>query len=683
MVARRRAKVAALAALTLLVTAIAGGQTVGAGEGAEPAPRPYPLGANRHLFLDEFLIAEKTNVTLAVNTPQCMELVIIPDKPWERGGITSYCNVFWDSYYREYRLYYVPVDLESDPMFRLALATSQDGICWEKPDLGAVEWKGSKENNIVIDGQREGTVLIDPNGTPEKRYVFLSSHPELKTRLFTSPDGIHWTMHPTQISDHHSDSQISSFWDDQLEKYVHYPRIGHRGRATGRVETSAMDEPWPEDIPLVLSADDQDPPGMDLYTNSAEKYRLAPNVYLAFPTPYYHYNHRGREYLNQPTLAIGGKTNDGTLETQLAVSRDGKNWMRYRTPYVPLYKHEGLDLKANMVFPGLLYHDTRIDHYFGGYAFTHGDTQARVRLEGRQLGGIFRLQQRIDGFVSADFAYTGGRLTTEPLVFEGNCLALNVNTSASGEARVAILDADGNPIGGFAAEDCLIINGDYLTKVVIWKGGADVSELAGRPVRLRFEMRGAKLYAFQFSQCDLSAEKLWGMPEDRRIEDPSNLAPQGRVSVSSEHAGGFEGKKAVDGVVPGYTRPVGEPQFEWASAAEREGAWLQLDWDRPVAADSVILYDRPNHVDQVLAATLTFDDESSVAVGALPNDGKKGLTVEFSERRIARLRCTIDRVSPGCSNAGLAEIVVRATGAQLTVLADRELYAFQFQPQQK
>jgi hypothetical protein len=458
------------------------------------------LGSRKHLFIDEFLIAEKKNATLCVNPPQRKELVLIADRPWERNGITSYANVFWDPYAREYRLYYVPIHLESNPIFRLALATSSDGIRWAKPNLGAVAWGGSKENNIVIDGQREGTVMIDPNAPPERRYAFLSSEGGLKTRLFTSPDGIRWTMHPAPISQHHSDSQISTFWDEDLRKYVHYPRVGHRGRATGRVETTRMDEPWPEQIPLIMSADDRDPPGMDLYMNSAQKYALAPDVYLAFPTPYYHYNHPGRTHLNEPALKRGGKTNDGTLDTQLAVSRDGKAWVRYRTPYVPLYRHEDLDLKVCMVFPGLLYHPARIDQYFGGYAFTHGDTQARVRLKGRELGGIFRLEQRLDGFVSADFAYGGGTLTTAPFVFEGKSLTLNVNTSAAGEARVALLDEAGKALPGRGIDDCKVINGDYVATRVEWKGPDDLSAIAGRPVRLRFEMRGAKLYAFQFSR---------------------------------------------------------------------------------------------------------------------------------------------------------------------------------------
>jgi len=461
---------------------------------------PYRLGANRHVFIDDFLVAQKENVSLTVNPPQRKELVLVADRPWERNGIASYCNVLWDPGTKEYRLYYVPIHLDSSPPFRLAMATSKDGVRWTKPDLGAVEWRGSRQNNIVIDGQREGTVMIDPNAPPDKRYAFLSSEGNLKTRLFTSPDGIHWTRHPVLISEHHSDSQIATFWDDQLGKYVHYPRVIHRGRATGRVETSRMDEVWPEQIPVVLSADDQDPPGVDLYTNSAQKYAPAPNVYLAFPTPYYHYDHAERTYLNEPTLRRGGKTNDGTIDTQLAVSRDGRKWIRYRTPYVPLYRHEELDLLVVMVFPGLLYRETHIDQYFAGYAFTHGDTQARVRLQGRQLGGIFRLEQRIDGFVSADFAYTGGVLTTAPFVFEGKFLTLNVNTSAAGEARVAVLDEAGKALPGRGIDDCKIINGDHVAARVAWKGPDDLAAVAGRPIRLRFQMRGAKLYAFQFTK---------------------------------------------------------------------------------------------------------------------------------------------------------------------------------------
>jgi hypothetical protein len=39
-----------------------------------------------------------------------------------------------------------------------------------------------------------------------------------------------------------------------------------------------------------------------------------------------------------------------------------------------------------------------------------------------------------------------------------------------------------------------------VAHVVKWQGRSDVGPLAGRPVRLRFVMRSAKLYAFQFAK---------------------------------------------------------------------------------------------------------------------------------------------------------------------------------------
>lgn len=40
--------------------------------------------------------------------------------------------------------------------------------------------------------------------------------------------------------------------------------------------------------------------------------------------------------------------------------------------------------------------------------------------------------------------------------------------------------------------------GDTIDGVVRWVGGADVSSLAGRPVRLRFVLQEADLFAIQF-----------------------------------------------------------------------------------------------------------------------------------------------------------------------------------------
>jgi hypothetical protein len=109
------------------------------------------------------------------------------------------------------------------------------------------------------------------------------------------------------------------------------------------------------------------------------------------------------------------------------------------------------------------------------------------------------VRQRLDGFYSADAPYDAeSRLTTPPLTFTGRRLVLNLNTSAAGSATVAILDAGGKPLDGFAAEDCDVIMGNDVARAVSWKGNGDLSPLRGKPVRLRFAMRSTKLYAFEF-----------------------------------------------------------------------------------------------------------------------------------------------------------------------------------------
>jgi hypothetical protein len=54
-------------------------------------------------------------------------------------------------------------------------------------------------------------------------------------------------------------------------------------------------------------------------------------------------------------------------------------------------------------------------------------------------------------------------------------------------------------VPGYALADCFPIFGDHIDFPVSWKGkGTDVSTLAGKPVRIRFALKDADLYAFQF-----------------------------------------------------------------------------------------------------------------------------------------------------------------------------------------
>ena len=99
-----------------------------------------------------------------------------------------------------------------------------------------------------------------------------------------------------------------------------------------------------------------------------------------------------------------------------------------------------------------------------------------------------RYALRVDGFVSVQAPLSGGEVVTKPITFTGHHLTINLSTSAAGSVRVEIQDASGQPE----------VFGDSLDRVIHWRQGSDVSRLAGRTVKLRFEVKDADLYSFQF-----------------------------------------------------------------------------------------------------------------------------------------------------------------------------------------
>jgi hypothetical protein len=79
-------------------------------------------------------------------------------------------------------------------------------------------------------------------------------------------------------------------------------------------------------------------------------------------------------------------------------------------------------------------------------------------------------------------------------------LLLNASTSAAGSIRCEIRDMAGRAVPGFSLADCQPLYGDEIEMPVVWKNGADVSLLAGKPVVLHFELKDADLFAYRFGQ---------------------------------------------------------------------------------------------------------------------------------------------------------------------------------------
>jgi hypothetical protein len=117
-----------------------------------------------------------------------------------------------------------------------------------------------------------------------------------------------------------------------------------------------------------------------------------------------------------------------------------------------------------------------------------------------------RFAYRVDGFVSAR-SDTEGELMTKPLVFSGDQLVINYAADQGGSVRVELLSEDGNPLDGYSLSDATPASGDSIRHVVSWTKTSRVSEMSKQPLRIRFILRSADLYSFQFASLRQTDKK--------------------------------------------------------------------------------------------------------------------------------------------------------------------------------
>ncbi|MBI5693825.1 MAG: hypothetical protein HZC55_27435 [Verrucomicrobia bacterium] len=461
----------------------------------------------RYLFLTPEIVGESEQVRIAVNPAQRRETVIRADRPWEQLMISFFLTVREEE--GRLRMWYICRD--KDNQANVAYAESADGVHWTKPDLGIVDYHGSRANNLVGLKRLEGVVFRDPHAPAAERYTYVTTSKPPgdasgPTGLFRfhSPDGLRWAGDPTPLIRAGSDTQNVTFWDENLGRYVVYLRGWNpdpRRRKVMRVELPNLRDPFPvvptkrgvgdyffDEIPTVLQCDDQDPARTDIYNIAAQPYPLDPSWYVGFPA-----------FLRRSaaTDAPGHKgSHRGPVEVQFVGSRDGIAWHRYdRAPYAP----PGLTApeKKNMTFmgTGLVVRGGEIWQYGTEFESEHGDMAARHQ---KTDGAIVRWVQRVDGFVSANTGDRAGWLRTVPVQITGDRLLLNLDTGALGEMRVSLLDRDGGALPGFTAAQCDPLQTNSLGAVVSWAGRTDLSALRGRAVQLEFHSARARLYSFRF-----------------------------------------------------------------------------------------------------------------------------------------------------------------------------------------
>lgn len=459
---------------------------------------PIDVGNRLELFVDYFLIDKLEGARLQLNHPTPANVALRFDQPWE-GAFCGYCTVIKDG--DLYRLYYRGWPSVNKGVAAVyCYAESRDGVAFTRPSLGIHEFKGRRDNNIILvgPGTHSFSPFLDrnPAAREDQRFKALAQV-KLETGAallaLVSADGIHWSKLRDEpvLTQGAFDSQNVAFWSEHEGCYVSYYRTFHgapdptqfKGVRTISRATSDDFIHWTDPVEM----DYGDTAREELYTNQTHPYFRAPHIYLAFPKRFV----PNRQTLSDEEAATLGVIPPYHTEVSDGVFMTTRGGNRYERTFMEAFVRPGED-RANWV------------------SRTNMSTLNVVPTGAREMSLYYqqryattshflrRYTLRTDGFVSVNAPYGGGELLTKPFTFRGSQLAINYATSAPGSLRVEVQDQSGKPCDGFALADCREIYGDEIERVVDWKRGSDLAGLNGKPIRLRFAMKDADLYSLCF-----------------------------------------------------------------------------------------------------------------------------------------------------------------------------------------
>lgn len=488
----------------------------------EPAPVPYleqppaviPVDVGRQLLVDEFLIAE-SSLRREFHTPVLHEAspVLAPETPLEMNfGLCPVACPFKDG------AFYDP----ADGLFKLwyhagwfdgvALATSRDGVHWERPALD-VEPGTNRVLPLRPSYQRDGVgVWLDlETARADERFKMFAYHRKrgagfrygelggpgttnewVGGHVYSSADGIHWRE---RAATGRCGDNTTIFYNPFRKRWVYSIRTSAPsvGRLRGYHEHADLfaGAAWErEEVAHWAGADDHDPPAPE-HGYQTQLYNIDAVGYESLMLGFFMI-HRGPP---NEICEAGGFPK--ITELLVGYSRDGFHFdRRDRTPIVA-GTHQPGDWNRDYVHSCggcCLIVGDQLYIYFGAFSGISPKLGAHMYAGGST--GLATLRR--DGFVSHAAGADGGLLTTRPLRFSGSHLFVNA-AAAGGELRVEALDEAGNPLGNCSRERCAPVTGDATQQAVTWGNGGSLADFAGRPVRLRFHLRDAALYSFWVS----------------------------------------------------------------------------------------------------------------------------------------------------------------------------------------
>ena len=156
---------------------------------------------------------------------------------------------------------------------------------------------------------------------------------------------------------------------------------------------------------------------------------------------------------------------------------------------------------------------------------------------------------------------------------------------------------------------------------------------------------------------------------------PENLAPQAKVSASSQFSDAYRPQMAVSGAMPSEFQQGGD----WAVKAAQDGHFT-LEWPKPIDAAQIVYYARAT------SPLLECFKDYEVYL----NDGKKPIVrgrlehrrgpqlIDFPKQKVTRIRIQFLSSHPTSPNPGAAQIAVYASA-----VTRKQLAAMRIPPREK
>jgi hypothetical protein len=457
--------------------------------GDEAPSRVIKLGELPLLFVDDTGVASRTGLVPTIHAAKTHGAPVLePDRPWEGERVYVYGSVHRDAATGGYRMWYMGVEKLGGGI-RALLALSPDGLQWTKPTLGLQEFAGTKDNNILLNANNPNVIVDSFEKDPAKRYkmMVIRKASPISYLAYHSADGLTWTEYPGNPVFQGGDT-LALTQDPTSGEYLLYhkrdTRVIDRIRRTVFVTRSPDFVKWsaPRRSMMADAEDDkwgsQDPEHTQYYCMSVYAHAAG---FIGLPTRF-HLTTIGKR-------GPGHSGQDGPLDVVLVSSADGEKWQRTwpRVKVIPRGEPGTFDGGGILGVTNTAVHagdETWV--YYTAMTTGHGGTVGIKRLT------IGRAAWRRHGFASLDADPAGGRVETKPMQFAGPGLAVNADCGR-GRLRVALLEADGQPIPGHGLEESAVLHADAIRWKANWKGQSTVP--TDRPVRVVIELTSGRLYS--------------------------------------------------------------------------------------------------------------------------------------------------------------------------------------------